>query len=306
MPSNSPIDVYIVPTTSYNLLSKGTSLFKLCDILNKQQKKYQQSFRFYVLLAHFMLEKDVSTKAYDNMGLVLEQKQPFENFRFNEMCHTPIGIREEARRNYIADKDAFQQITSFAASTVGRVAVQNSMIVGIGSEVISEDDRYAEVTGIAEDDAYSCLGNVMSTKDDNNNNEYKYQNVCYISLARATADAVFPELKAMPDGALTSRAIVARYITANLCHFISGRIFVKNLNRDHGALCVAESNWTSGGGERAAYAAEGLCRKCMLEIQKTGVANKYRENIDWLSGAIAIAALSSIPNKIDNAAAANV
>src|SRR3954463_12566516 len=101
MRTSSPINVYLIPTTSYNLHSKGCDLFKLSAILNRKQARTGQAFRFHVLLSNYLVTEDVSPDAYNSIGLILQQRIPFRNFRFNEQCDTPVGTRIEAEKTYV-------------------------------------------------------------------------------------------------------------------------------------------------------------------------------------------------------------
>jgi hypothetical protein len=233
------------------------------------------------------------------MGLDIKQTRPFRHFELAATGTTTNNNLKVAREIAIVDLDAFEQLQACARSAVGKQPSRDGIIIGIGSEVISEDRPDAEWTGIREEDAYSCLGDLMSFDVTDNDIDRTFRNVCYISLARAYSKTVFGAPLLDPHlEKLERRAIVARYLIANIAHALSSILFRQPLPREHNALCVAETAWS--GGELESYSAKGLCESCREVAQTRGLARYYVAALrNWETAYRCIESVTQVSTMID-------
>jgi hypothetical protein len=197
-----------------------------------------------------------------------------------------ISHREQVDR-YISDLDALRQVDIFIRGYLRNCSPPFSdgdMAIVIGSQIYIPDTEEEKIYGIPELDSYSCLGNLVSLKDEDNNNPKEFHNIGLISLTRASI--LFPDiwdpvpkvwlLEFLESRKLKARAKIARYIILNIAHFLAARSFGKSLAREHRSRCVAETNWDSLGGELNSYSAPGVCQECCADAGKDGTANIYR------------------------------
>jgi len=216
--------------------------------------------------------------------------------------------RDQATK-YIADLDALGQVDVFIKGYLRDDSVPFSyhdMVIAIGSQIYIPETEDEKIYGIPALDSYSCLGNLVSLKDENNNDPKQFHNLGLISLIRAPI--LFPDnwdsmpkvrmLEFLESNNVKARARIARYVILNLAHFLVARTFGQSLAREHMARCVAEINWLSLGGELNSYAARGVCEECKAEAGNYGPANIYRRfAVSHLTKAID--AISSVANEIE-------
>jgi hypothetical protein len=296
-----PIQVFLIPTRNIDLYSHGIDLAKLAEYLNGS---IRHSLHSCCLQFKVILDKSVDNTfgrqaEYKYLGLDLKQIQPFRHFELAASGTTTSNNLKVARETAIVDLDAFEQLQACARSEVRKHPASYAIIVGIGSGVISEDRADAEWTGIREEDAYSCLGDIMTYDVTDNDTDRTFRNVCYISLARAYSKTVFgPRLSEPHLKKPAQRAIIARYLIANIAHALSAILFRQPLPREHNALCVAETAWS--GGELESYSATRLCESCRRMAQTGGLARYYVATLrDWETAYRCIESVTQVSTMID-------
>jgi hypothetical protein len=255
--SKARLRVFLVPTTSYQMHSQGCDLSKIASALTAAQ----DSFEFIVIVRT------------DGSRLEITKNQSLKFIKFNESQRLSVAEVEEALGLYVVDLDAFEQINEFLNQNVNGGLKDYDLAAAICSRVYVPDVSDNEFFG-DEKDAYSCLGSGISILDINNNHNNPYRNIAVISLARLSI--VYPEAWDSNKEGEEKRAIISRYIIANIAHLLAGRMFAEDLDRNHQAMCVAESNYF--GGERASYHAKGLCQECEQKVMtpQIGLADKYK------------------------------
>ena len=295
------VTVYLVPTRSIDLFSEGIDLFRLARYLNLvlSHGRTAHVIEFKVVIEGGVERRPRRQHLYRDKGLDLRQIVPFKHFKLADAEGLPHYVNSSYEYVNIVDLDALGQLKTFVEDTVGEAAADFHLILGIGSEVISDDKEGYEWSGRSEDDAYSCLGDIMSYPDASNEDYRPSRNVAFISLARAHAENVFGDpLSDQKSSAYDKRAVISRYLVSNIAHALSGFLFRNPLPREHVAMCVAATVWA--GGERASYSAAGLCEKCQRRAMQEGLTSRYARVLHDPGTAIAcIGRLETASRKIE-------
>jgi hypothetical protein len=121
----------------------------------------------------------------------------------------------------------------------------DDLAIAIGSDVYVPDIPDNAFDSNAASDSYSCLGSGVTINEIDNNKDKPFQNIAIISLAML--GLVFPEAWDKDRDIHSRRAIISRYIVTNIAHFLGGRIFARDLDRD-----IRHCVWRrpTGSGER--------------------------------------------------------
>ena len=158
------IGIYLIPTSSIDLYSQGVDLHKLCIYLNKRMRAAQSPCKmaFYVLIGKQIEQRNGTQSSYSTFGLRLKQRHPFINFEPRDNTTTWSAGFDEAKKTYIVDKDALDQINSAGILVIEAHGLDTALFVAIGSEVLSEDSPKSQFRGERTEDAYSVLSDFMS------------------------------------------------------------------------------------------------------------------------------------------------
>ncbi len=277
--SQAYVRVFLVPTTSYITYSQQCNINTLAALLNDSQKIFQ-----------FIVMGGKTAR-----GLPIIKETQLKYINFNPSHRKPPDVEREAVNSYIVDLDAFTQIKRFLEKNVSNGFRDDDLAIAISSDVYVPDIPDNAFDSEAASDSYSCLGSGVTINDIDNNKEKQFNNIAIISLARV--GLIFPEAWDKDRDVHARRAIISRYIVTNIAHFLAGRIFSQDLDRDHQALCVAEANWI--GGEKASYQAKGLCELCKDCVKEVGVANKFKEIGNWSRFIRGIDDVTGVAERID-------
>ena len=281
-----PIRVFIVAAETYSVFSQGCNLKNVISRLNGSQNVFD-----FVAVTN-------EREAIDS-GLEISRRIDLEHTvlplpGFSHVSNT----QKEVIKNYVSDIDAFHQIELFITNRYMHDPAPVSdtdLIIVIDSNVYvpKTTEGIAELYGEPSLDSYSCLGNLVSMEDENNNDPKQFHGIAIISLARSSI--LFPEIwEGMSK--INARAKIARYIIVNIAHFLAARSFGESLVHEHMSRCVAETNWQ--GGESVSYSARGLCEQCRAYAGKSGPANMFKR-FQVRDLAKAINDITGVANKID-------
>jgi hypothetical protein len=232
---------------------------------------------------------------FGSRRLPIIKNTPLRHVKFNDSHRKPPDVEREAINSYIVDFDAFAQIKRFLERNASNGLKDDDLAIAISSDVYVPDIPDNAFDSDAASDSYSCLGSGVTVNDTDNNKDKQFHNIAIISLARV--GLIFPEAWDKDRDVHARRAIISRYIITNIAHFLAGRIFSQDLDRDHQALCVAESNWM--GGEKASYQARGLCELCKERVKQIGIADKFNEKSNWSEFTKGIDDVTGVADRID-------
>ena len=278
--STGKIRILLFPTSTFYVDSRGCSLPKLCARLNKVQK----IFDFIIFTRESACEpikKHDSHDSYDNSGLRLKHRLELQYKNTLKEQHD-TGVENATLDTYFVGLDVFEQIKECYWFIAGKELKNDELAVSIGSEVVVPDVVDNKFFCDAAMDSYSSLGDAFGetaenydekSSYDNNNDQRRFGNIAAICLLRC--NLLFPEQKS--DSGKYSRAIVARYIILNLCHFMTAELFAKALIREHPGRCVADTSWSGLEGERSGYSNARVCKECTELADEYGVANKFKQ-----------------------------
>ena len=283
--------ILLIPSASIDLFGQGVDLVKLVRYLNRnlESSALRHRVKFFVVVDGNIEHRTGKQSLYRAKALQIRQKIPFKTFRVTRNSPVTSDVFSAAREACIVDIDAFTQLKEEACKAMmNKEIVEFGLVIGLGSEVVRDDREDAEYTGIKEEDAYSCTAWVKSFETTDNDVYDPLRNISFISLARAYCKDVFRlDLSDIGTKPHEKRAIISRFIVANIAYALSGNLFRRPLPRDHSELCVAETCWH--GGERESYAATGLCSACQRLAKETGLTERYVPLLhDFKSAVIAI------------------
>ena len=272
------ITVFLVPTRSIDSYSQGIDLVKLARYLNRSLSSFRNRrvLDFKVVTEHRIERSAGKQKDYSRAGLDLRPRWRFRHFNLANQITVTEDQLEEYKQTCLVDLDAFEQIKEFVLSAAEEKEIELGQIIGIGSEVVSEDREGAQWKGKSKEDAYSCIRDVMTFPEYDNDFYRPSWNVTFISLARAWSTSIFGQQldRGEPYG-LANRAIISRYIISNLSGCIAASVFKTPLSDRHIQLCVASDAW--GDEEAQSYAASGLCGSCQAVARTSGLAARYKQ-----------------------------